>query len=138
GYLQYDKMLGDFHCRMELKMQGMGDVAFRGVKDNWAGAAIGDLWPAQKTGSLIHFEKGEVHPIVDHKNDKFTAEKWFTLEIIAQGKKATIKIDGVTTADKTIERMLDQGILDLKILSKVGRLEVRKIEIKELLPDNSG
>jgi hypothetical protein len=115
----------------------MGDFGFRGVAQNWVGAPIDNQSLAGKTGSLVHFLNDKSELLVDHKNDKFSPEDWFTLEVIARGKKATIKINGVTTAEKTIERMLDYGYIDFKVERPDGRLEIRKVEIKELPPEGT-
>ena len=137
GHLRHDKMFGDFHCRVEFRMKGKGDFAFRGVLDNWVGAPIGSKWLAENNGSLIHSLNDKVEVLVDYKKGIAAgADDWLTLEVIARGKKVTVKFNGLTTAEKTIERMLDSGFIDFKV-DPDSRLEIRKIEIKELPPEPS-
>jgi hypothetical protein len=57
---------------------------------------------------------------------------WFTIEVIAQGKKVTIKVDGAITAERTIPELPDRGDLILSIVDKYTVIQFRKIEIKEL------
>jgi hypothetical protein len=64
-------------------------------------------------------------------------DEWFTLEVIAEGNRVVVKVNGQTTADYTdSERRFARGHITLFPVNREQdphyRLEFRKIEIKEL------
>ncbi len=63
-------------------------------------------------------------------------ETWFTLEIIAQGERYVVKVNGQTTADyRDPDRQFSTGRLALQSFNADTVVHFRKIEIKELPPD---
>ncbi len=59
-------------------------------------------------------------------------EEWFTFEVIAEGNRIVIKVDGQTTCDYTDESgTYTSGHIALQQHTP-SRVEFRKIEIKEL------
>ena len=136
--LKLRKDLQDFHCRIEAKVvvPGMANVDFR---TTWSPAMISGQAVLEsrtvknRTGGLALFmapKAGQL--LVASPNPPSSPDGWFTLEIIAEGKKATIKVDGATTAERTIPELPDRGDLVLSIVDKGAVIHFRKIEIKEL------
>jgi hypothetical protein len=66
-------------------------------------------------------------------------DTWFTEEIIAQGDRIILKVNGVTTTDyRDPERKHIKGHIALQGILDSGSVYFRKIEIKELPPEASG
>jgi serine/threonine protein kinase len=87
-----------------------------------------------KTGSLIDVGKG---PVVTVSKSPVPPDKWFTVEVIADGNRIRVLVNGQTTADyPDPNRHLSRG--HISILGVGGKREgnpnlaFRKIEIKEL------
>ncbi len=77
-----------------------------------------------KTGSLEGLATVRMPPV--------RANEWFTLDAIAQGNHIVIKVNRRTTADCTDTQIrLNRGKITM-IANQIGRVEFRKIEIKEL------
>lgn len=65
--------------------------------------------------------------------DLVTPDTWFTLEVIAQGKRIIVKLNDQTALDHTAEKWTTKpGVIAIHQLDKCGLLKIRKIEIKEL------
>jgi serine/threonine protein kinase len=133
--------LRDFHFRIEAKVAvpGMAHVDFRVARSPaWiSGQAVLESRDVKnRAGGLALYKaprEGEV--LVASPNPPSSADGWFTIEIIAQGKKATVKVDGAITAERTIPELPDRGELILSIVDKGTVIQFRKIEIKELRPN---
>jgi hypothetical protein len=62
-------------------------------------------------------------------------DTWFTLEVIAQGKRIIVKLNDKTALDHTDEKWTTKpGVIALHQMDKCGLLKIRKIEIKEFPP----
>jgi serine/threonine protein kinase len=132
------KDLQDFHCRIEAKVvvPGMANVDFR---TTWSpamtsGQAVLESRIAKnRTGGLAFYSAPqEGRLLVGSPNPPASSDGWFTMEIIAEGKKVTIKVNGATTAERTIPELPDRGALVLSVVDKGAVIHFRKIEIKEL------
>jgi hypothetical protein len=72
-------------------------------------------------------------PVVGLREAPVPAEQWFVMEIIAQGSRVIVKVDGKTTADFTDEKgRFTSGHIALQQHDAQTVAEFRKIEIKEL------
>ncbi len=100
----------DFHLRVEARINAPGNSGIFGR------ASFGPRWPQKdpqwpwgyeaqleiggrdrnKTGSLYLAEHGAV---VSIKKSPVAANEWFTEELIAQGNRIIVKVNGRTTAD---------------------------------------
>jgi formylglycine-generating enzyme required for sulfatase activity len=56
---------------------------------------------------------------------------WYTQEIIAQGNRLIVKVNGATAADVTDDEYAE-GFIGLQIFDGQGEVRFRKIEVKEL------
>ena len=86
-----------------------------------------------KTGSLAAPGKG---PVVHITETPIQPDQWFTLEVIAEGNRVVVKVNGKTTADHSDpERRFTRGRITLVGFNQIRepdrRLELRRIEIKE-------
>jgi serine/threonine protein kinase len=89
-----------------------------------------------KTGGLI---AGQGGPVVKVLNLPVPPNRWFRLEVIAEGNRVIVKVNGQTTADYSDpERRFARGHISLLAMNRdrdgLRYLEFRKIEIKELPP----
>jgi uncharacterized protein (TIGR03067 family) len=129
----------DFHLRVEAKINNRGNsgVYFRsenglgwGVNPKGYEAQIfeGDAQDPYKTGSLYSLAKVT--------SDLVKPNTWFTLEVIAQGNRTVIKVDGKTAVDFVDEAArYKKGHFALQVERPPGTIvQFRKIEVKELYP----
>ena len=136
----------DFHLRVEARINAPGNSGIFGR------ASFGPRWPQKdpqwpwgyeaqleiggrdrnKTGSLYLAERGAV---VSIEKSPVAANEWFTEELIAQGNRIIVKVNGRTTADYVDEaRRFDSGHIALQQHDPQTVVEFRKIEIRELSP----
>jgi hypothetical protein len=126
----------DFHLRVEARVPVGSDsgVLFRAAPQKGYEAEInpGSLVP---TGSL--WERSGDFAVLATAPEASTpkAGEWFTLEVIAQGSRLQVLVNGRTTADVT-DATSAQGPFALQCRGKGGSVEFRKIEIKELRPSD--
>ncbi|MBA4192004.1 MAG: hypothetical protein C0467_28835 [Planctomycetaceae bacterium] len=125
---------GDFHLRAEVKCnkQANGGIYFRTRKpladggDYEAQIAI-DFKPGmgQLTGSLWH--------LVVVKETPVAPDTWFTYEIIAQGNRIRLLVNGKETADYTENRAgrRTKGHIALQHHHVGSEVHFRKIEVRE-------
>jgi uncharacterized protein (TIGR03067 family) len=129
----------NFHLRVEAKINNLGNsgVYFRseyglgwGINPKGYEAQIfeGDAQDPYKTGSLYGLAK--------ITEDLGKPNTWFTLDVITQGNRTVIQVDGKTTVD-----FVDRAATYMKghFALQVERppqtiVQFRKIEIKELPP----
>jgi hypothetical protein len=140
GQLRTEQVFQNFHCRLEVKMNPGGDAVFgfRAALDNFVETNLVSKNDLRGFGSLTHRWNSKSTELVQSTKKLTEDDSWVTLEVIAQGKKATVKVNGTTTAEKVIDGMLDRGFFDFG-LGQVGSiLQIRKIEIKELPPEAPG
>lgn len=80
-----------------------------------------------RTGSLFANNK----PVIHVKDALVKPGEWFALEVIAQGERIVVKVNGQTTADYTDEvRLNKSGHIALQVWMPETVTEFRKIEIK--------
>jgi serine/threonine protein kinase len=151
----------DFHLRAEVKINAAGNsgLGFRseygfnfdirqkggngfcpiGYETELAvKGAAGTTYP---TGTVYRNPRvwdrkaGSVRP----KSDEVKSDQWFTLEVIARGAQFTILVDGKTVVDFTDPDPIARvGHLNLQVLTPATVVQFRKIEIKELPPEEPG
>jgi len=124
---------GDFHLRAEVRInfQGNSGIYFRAGKPL---ALIGD-YEAQLTNNPgQQYKTGALYGLVHVRESPVQPETWFTLEIIAVGKRIRVLVNGKETADYTESRAdrNTKGHIALQHHDPVTRVFFRKIEIKEL------
>ncbi len=147
----------NFHLRVEAKVSQGGDsgIYFRSPFSMRPGRTADQLRPAAgyeveiqanpehllKTGSVWDAETvGRPKALWRTKEESLTkADEWFTLEIIANGNRIISKVNGTQTADCDDPLgKYDVGHIALQIYSPQTMVQFRKIEIKELPPDEPG
>ena len=136
----------DFHLRVEARINDGGNsgLYFR--------STFGPGWPADhpkwpygyeaqidstvdpnRTGSLFAGADGLVVGVAD---TLVPPGQWFTEEVIAQGNRITVKLNGQTTAVYRDEKEISaSGHIALQLNNANTVAEFRKIEIKEFPPD---
>ena len=136
-YLETDKRYQNFHLRLQAKVNpgGTGAVDFRfNYKKSQAIAYVS----AQRDyGKNVIFKNADrIQTIGALGKEPVPADTWCTLEVIADGKQVTVKVNGQTTAEGSIEEIAADGKIILSAPSFAGGTVVhfRKIEIKELPP----
>ena len=140
GVLRSDKVYENFEmcAEVRIKFPGTADCCFRSTTTDWAYAPLGNKWLSECTGSLAYMTKdGKTQRLVDYANARIPDDSWFTLEVRVVGQNATVRLNGVITAEKKILDMAKRGFLEWHVDGK-KKLEVRKIEIKELPPEEPG
>jgi hypothetical protein len=86
-----------------------------------------------KTGSLYDAPEGAIVSVTE---SPVPPGKWFTQEVIVQGNRIIIKINGKTLTDYTDEKKrYKSGHLALQQHNPQTVVEFRKIEIQELKPE---
>jgi len=137
----------DFHLRAELKInqQGSSGIYFRSNFNVDRGRRYPTAYEVQfdqnrpqnssGTGSLrLH---GGVKPDPAYEKSNQLPNTWFTLEVIAQGNRLIVKVNGKVTADVTdTDNRYRKGHLVLQsLLDGADRVvHFRKIEVKEFKP----
>jgi uncharacterized protein (TIGR03067 family) len=124
----------NFHLRAEARIKGTagGYLSFR-TKDLIKGPITAALLhpEADRNGCLMLFAAFS-NAKIERTPLKSVPDGWFTIEIIADGRKATVKINGITTSESTNLTVQD-GAIGLSAL-KFSDIRIRKLEIKELNP----
>lgn len=123
----------DFHLRVELRVAAKtGIIWFRSPENDPGGyeSRLSTSADGVKVGDLRAQLAGSNVP-VGRSMRVVPTNQWFTLEIIANEKRLTLKVDGAVTTDVEDDKVLTAG--HLKLMHIPGaRFEYRKIEIKEL------
>jgi choice-of-anchor C domain-containing protein len=133
----------DFHLRVEAKINAGGNSGVFGR------ATYGPRWPLKtpqwpvgyeaqiyngrgdaQTGSLYISDRGAA--VVHVREALVPTGEWFTEELIVEGDRVVIKVNGKTTADYRDSRPIDQGHLGLQLHDSKTIVAFRKIEIREL------
>ncbi len=129
----------DFHLRVEARVEAGGDsgIVFRDTPQQGYEAEINPGSRVAPTGSL--WRKSAKYEVLATAPDASApkAGEWFTLEVIARGGRLQVLVNGRTTADIS-DAPSAQGAFALQSRGKGGRVEFRKIEIKELPPGAPG
>ena len=124
---------GDFHLRAEARInaQGNSGIYFRTGKPL---QFIGD-YEAQITNNPGQgYKTGSLYGLVQIKELLVPADTWFTYEIIAQGNRIRLLVNGKETADysETRDNRRVKGHVALQHHDDVTQVHFRKVEIKEL------
>ena len=133
----------DFHLRVEAQINHAGDGGVYGR------ATYGPQWPPSnprwpigyeaqiydgrgdwQTGSLYITDRG--YAVVHVREALVPTGKWFTEELIVEGDRLVVKVNGKTTADYHDVRPIEQGHIALQLHDAKTKVEFRKIEIQEL------
>jgi hypothetical protein len=117
----------DFHLRLECRAdQGRGAVAFRG------GTVLvcNDDAAAARTGSFSH-GVSLVKPDVEVK-DKLAAEKeWFTLELLVQGKRVQVRVNGKVAAEVQMNDTAAGAGPIILYQDSQGQMGWRNVQVRE-------
>ena len=136
----------NFHYRVEAKINDGGNSGqyFRtqfgpGFPKGYEAQINSTQRDPIKTGSLYpafnsKLQAGERDKLLI-KEKLHKPDEWFTQEVIAQGNHIVIKVNGRTTVDFVDrEKTFTKGHFAIQQHDPGGRIEVRKIEVKELPP----
>ena len=133
----------DFHLRAVARVNdgGSGDILFRTPRESldqgrprgYDARINATIQNALRTGSLedtfTHFHTGK-DPLVK-------PGEWFTYEVIAQGYRIQLKVNGQTTLDWTDgNRQRSVGHLALQVAGRQSVVEFKAIEVKVLSPSS--
>jgi hypothetical protein len=129
----------DFHLRLEAKyVTGEANLVIREQPDVISkGYTIfmGNKPATFQSGALTTYFGAKAGPLHIQDKELTKTNEWFTLEVIAQGNRLQVLVNGVRTADaEDANTNFMEGFFCLRITAKDGELHVRKIEIKELPP----
>lgn len=131
----------DFHLRMEAKYLGnSGGLVLRENSPDVAGAGYECSMEDGNTGALtILFTKALLGSMAFPTQALTRRDQWFTLEVIASGNRLQTFVDGKKAVDFVdIHNEFKKGFIGLNVRGKDGELYVKKIEIKELPPEERG
>ncbi|MGO9466281.1 MAG: protein kinase domain-containing protein [Isosphaeraceae bacterium] len=132
---------GNFHLRLETRLNegGNSGVYFRAPfgptfpanNPQWLAAYNAKIDKNRLGGLIVDGALGR--PLFRNQIPLFQPGQWITLEVIVQGTRVEIKIDGAKTADYTDPaRYYSRGHIVLQQHGRQTVAEFRKIEIKEL------
>jgi formylglycine-generating enzyme required for sulfatase activity len=139
GYLRTDREdFGDFHLRAEMQLAAgtNSGLFFRGgpVRAGQSGYEADVTLGAEptRTGSLLKYPAKQ-WVLHEEKRGLLKPDEWTRVEVIAVGRRLTVKVDGVTTADLE-DADHARGHIGLQVRGSPGTVRVRKIEVRELSP----
>jgi hypothetical protein len=129
----------DFHLRVETRIsdKGSGALLCRCQDGTIVGyeAPINSTAPyIGKTGSLAAQIPGRRVTLVHLEESPGPPEQWVTLEIIAQGPRLIVKVDGKTTANVAEQKHAPAPGHIVLMQNALSTIEFRKVEIKLLDP----
>src|SRR5262249_29675255 len=124
-------------CELRLNAEGDSGLFFRasdvldanGAPSQFYEAEINTGSGSSKTGGL--WRSGSGVPLAHVDQSLVPSDTWFTLEVIARGTAIVVKVNGQVTADVRDEG-LAKGHLAWQIFDPATRIEIRKIEVREL------
>ena len=87
-----------------------------------------------RTGSLIQYDTGRSITIARVDEVLIKAGEWFTQEVIAEGGRLTVLLNGKIVATGS-NRAYTKG--HLALMAQVGTVHFRKVEVKELPADET-
>jgi hypothetical protein len=130
----------DFHLRVEAKINGAGNSGLlfwceTGPRD--APGFESDIYPGattDQTGSLWEWTPALRH--LARAGERLMApDRWFTHEVITQGNRVKVLVNGKTAVDATLwSKTRARGRLGLQHLDAKTVVEFRKVEVKDLTP----
>jgi formylglycine-generating enzyme required for sulfatase activity len=130
----------NFHLLVEARINQRGNsgLFFRarhvlGLPHGYEAEIISPRISEPNTGSLFERDTAGISHATVRDGSLMAADKWFTMEIIAEVDHFVIKVNGRTTADCRVNnRQLLRGHFALQKDNRETVVEFRKIEIKEL------
>jgi hypothetical protein len=137
GRLYSERTLArDFHLRVEARLAAKGgaEVYFRCPDDALVGnsAAINGLFLDQITvGGLFSHVPGKSSPLPQLKGPLAPFGQWVVLDIIVEGERVMLKVNGKTTTDAVDAANVRSGRMVL-LVAPNSTIEFRRIEIKEM------
>ena len=150
SHLYSDRDYENFHLRLEARINDGGNG---GV---WARSSFGPTLPvdsperphgyevtilgrqaaSRNTGTLF---AGGRTPAVDVRDSPAPSTKWFALDVIAEGERVVVRVNGNVTADyRDVKWPYPRGHIALGQYGDQSIVEFRKIEIRELAPGTIG
>lgn len=137
GYLDSTRTdFGNVRIRVEAMINDGGNsgVIFRAHAGGSYEAQIeANGVDAAKTGSLYVYDGRRYSAKVRLKESPAPANKWFTMEIVADGFHITILVDGNTVADYVDDdRIGSTGGIRLQVSNPRTRVKFRRVRIREL------
>jgi hypothetical protein len=130
---------GDFYLRtravLEQGHSGLmvryGSTTNNGMTERAAYEA--HIWPGQEVGRLIQFPPTRSHTR-QRTAPPLVPGRWFDLELIAEGPRVQVRVDGVTTADVTDPlTSRRRGVIALHAAGST-LVRFQRIEVMELAP----
>ena len=124
---------GDFHLRAEVKISDGGNsgLYFRASKPF---NIPGDYEAQINSTGTDHIRTGSLYKVVNVADKLVPAETWFTYDIIAEGKRIRLYVNGKLTVDYTETRPNRNAKGRIGLQQNGGTVHFRKIEIRELKP----
>jgi WD40 repeat protein len=127
----------DFHLRVEMRLgaKAMGNVGFRCPVDSNLGynTQFHTMNAKVVAGGMSVQTPGFGKGLGFRDVPAIDPDQWFTLEILAQGSRFILKVNGVTTTDIVEGTHAQAGHITLNQIMRTP-IEFRRIEIKELPP----
>ncbi len=128
GYLSTERPRSkDFHLRVEARVgdKASGGVYFRSTENKLDGyeAPINNAIPGlPMTGSLHAHVPGQHLNLLLVMKPAVPIDQWFTMEVLAQGNRLIVKVNGQVTADVKDENLAAAG--HIQLYSANGKIEV--------------
>ena len=134
----------DFHLRVEARgsLKSSGGVGVRSADGGHLGyvANISGVFPPtviRVGGVAAYTDDNKAFTLPRLADVNLPPGQWFTLEVIADGKRLTVLVDGKKATDINNATMLAGGHITLGI-SGPDTIEVRKVEIADLAAPKAG
>jgi Leucine-rich repeat (LRR) protein len=128
----------NFHARLRARYNAECQAAFvYGNLDRNMTVAIGNLVNVAKTGALGFWAGVKTDWVSPYEKELVPPETWFDLEVVVRGKRIVVKVNGEITAEQTLDELPEQAVLRLSTHTAGQRLDVEKIEIRELPPEET-
>jgi serine/threonine protein kinase/Leucine-rich repeat (LRR) protein len=124
----------NFHCRIRAKCDpyGWGGFVFRITPTGNAEIGMGHRKGGRGTGALIFNNEGKGEWLSLPEKELAPPGSWYDLDVLVRGKHILVKVNGVTTVDRTLAELPGRGQIRLSTYQAGTVLQVEKIEIKEL------
>ena len=89
----------------------------------------------QRTGRMYRMEAKKYRGVGTGPSP-VPADQWLTMEVAVRGNRVTVRVDGQQTTDYTDDdRLFATGHVGLQFYNGPGRIELRKIELREKAED---
>ncbi|MFO0950943.1 MAG: family 16 glycoside hydrolase [Isosphaeraceae bacterium] len=132
----------DFHFRAEVRVNegGNSGVMFRASsspalpedRPKYPGGYEAQIYPGTDGNSLTGCLFGDLKLLAPQSEASYPADRWTTIEVIANAGHIVVKVDGTTTAEDEDAAGFDRaGCIALQQMAVGTVVEFRKIEIRE-------